>query len=327
MNLLRSRTHAPVFDVHRAHVTAFGERGPMSLLPTTVHRNERAAHLRLQRLAATSPLLSSSAFAGCVLAAVGCGFDPKPQPGSTARSEVMPTSVWKPPSIAQTSSRTSTAGGAVTRDAATEPLEEDAGDIGTAGAGGAAAQASTDAGKAEARDAAASTPSTPPSSLDAGALPQDAATTPSTTLDAGNPTAANGCKPGAYTGVFNGSVEIIGMLFSNVLGTVSADLTPAASGDYLELHNARAIGLDQTGNSVDVALTGRVSCSTRLLEAGRLEQGTFHYAPTLSDFAFAGTLQGTYSQAPDALGGAWMVEAQDTSLLGGQGTWTLLLSE
>ena len=134
------------------------------------------------------------------------------------------------------------------------------------------------------------------------------------------------CKGGAYTGTFSGSIQLIGLSLSSVTGVVRADLTLDASGEHLDMHDGSVMGVDQDGNRLTVNLTGRVNCKTDQLENGKLENGNFHNVGSDSDTAFIGSAEATYSRDPHSVVGTFSVEATDTSLLTGRGTWTLIRS-
>jgi hypothetical protein len=135
------------------------------------------------------------------------------------------------------------------------------------------------------------------------------------------------CAPGIYTGQFNGSIQLVGLALSSVTGTIRAELKLDAGKQHLAIQDARVIGVDQDGNSLDVALTGSVDCATFRLDDGRLDHGIYRNTVSGVEQTFNGDVQGTYSQAPSSVLGTWLVETTDTSLLGGRGTWTILLSE
>jgi hypothetical protein len=115
---------------------------------------------------------------------------------------------------------------------------------------------------------------------------------------------------------------------SNVNGAVSADLTLDASGQRLTIRDLLILGIDQSGNSMTTQLSGSINCTTFQLEDGRLENGNYHTAaPPSLDFAFIGTARCTYSQDTASAIGMWSVEAEASSLIGGNGAWNLVLSE
>jgi hypothetical protein len=181
----------------------------------------------------------------------------------------------------------------------------------------------------------------PDAELDAGPLPaKDAATHPveeprpqpdasttTTTTTTTTSTSTLRCRPGVYTGTFSGSLQLIGLSLSPVTGTVRAELVADATAEHLDLHDGHVVGVDQDGNRLTCALVGRINCADFQFVEGRLEDGKFHNLDSNSDTAFTGSAQAMYSQEPHSVIGTWQVEATDTSLLGGRGTWTLVFSE
>jgi hypothetical protein len=169
----------------------------------------------------------------------------------------------------------------------------------------------------------------PDAELDAGEMQaKDAATRPlepQQLPDASTPPVR--CKPGVYTGTFSGSIQLIGLSLSSVTGTVRADLVSDATAEHLDFHDGHVVGVDQDGNRLTCGLAGRVNCADFQLEEGRLEAGIFHNLDSNSDTAFIGSAQAMYSQQPHSVVGTWQVEAKDSSLLGGRGTWSLILSQ
>jgi hypothetical protein len=135
------------------------------------------------------------------------------------------------------------------------------------------------------------------------------------------------CKPGIYTGTFTGSIQLAGLSLSSVTGTVRAEMTLDAAAAHLVFDGAKVMGVDQDGNRLTVELSGKVNCADNRLEDGRLKNGNFRNIDADSDTAFTGAAEATYSQEPYSLIGTFTVEAQETALLGGRGTWSVLLSE
>jgi hypothetical protein len=136
------------------------------------------------------------------------------------------------------------------------------------------------------------------------------------------------CMPGEYAGTFTGSVEVIGVSLSSVSGVVRAVLTLDASRQRLQMESGLVAGVDQSGNSVAVDLSGSINCATNQVEGGRLDNGVIHIRSSDTDISFIGTVQAAYSADPYSLVGTWTIEAPGTaSLLTGQGTWSLALRE
>jgi hypothetical protein len=161
---------------------------------------------------------------------------------------------------------------------------------------------------------------------DAGASARaDAGTVTQPVADASN--ASTHCKAGVYAGTFTGSIQVVGLSLSSVTGTVRAKLVYDSAKNTLDVHEGRVMGVDQDGNRLTCDLSGSINCGNDELEAGKLDHGIFHNVESDTDTAFVGTLQGTYAQDPHSVVGTWRVEAQDTSLLGGRGTWTLVRNE
>jgi hypothetical protein len=162
---------------------------------------------------------------------------------------------------------------------------------------------------------------------DAGAAPPSDSSQP--VPDAGAPQAADAgantlCRPGAFTGAFSGEIEAGGTALGSVTGTVHAQLVLDVTALYLEFRDARIMGMDQDGNTMNVALSGAINCLTDQIEDGRLESGVFHYIEPAADITFVGTIAGTYARDPHSVLGTWSVAADASSLLGGRGTFSLV---
>jgi hypothetical protein len=284
----------------------------------TTALNGLAAAVRVRRASCCA------AFGYLLLA--GCSLETSPDPG--APSKTMIDAAWMPPTAAE-GSRTSASrvgpDGAVdatataamamhmVMDMEVDPTQSDAGE---------------DAKPLARRDAGA----TPEPDKDAGLkVAKDAArpmqpTMPTTPAIPTTPKPSH-CKPGVYAGTFSGSIQLVGLSLSSVTGTVRAELNLDAAAQHLEFHGAKVVGVDQDGNRLTVELSGTVNCTDNRLEGGKLTNGNFHNKSADNDTAFTGAADAMYSQEPYALVGTFSVEAQETSLLGGRGTWSLLLSE
>jgi hypothetical protein len=266
---------------------------------------------------------------GCLLfAGTACSFDVEPQAG--ARSDATREPGWMPPSAAgKGSSRARDAGsGSELDSAAAVPTARP--DKGPAGS---EAPRTIDAGAEPASEPApmnerddAAMQAIPPDNTrpDAGA--------PAEAPDAGNQqppdagTTSSRCKPGVYSGTFNGSIQLIGLSLSTVTGTVRTELKSDDANAHLALRDARVVGVDQDGNPLTVELSGVINCESLQLEDGRLERGNLHNNNSDTDTAFTGKAQAMYSQDPHSVVGNWTVEATDTAaLLTGKGTWSLIL--
>jgi hypothetical protein len=289
----------------------------MFLLHSNLHKFAVAA---LQRTAA-------AAIGGLLLSSAGCSFDSAPQTGGRTDPA---TGAWKPNGGAAGS----------TTDAATDATSDRA----EGGSGGTAGSSTRTMRPAAANNAGA--PARPnqgqsdPDDLDAG-RPSQPAEPP---RDAGKPittkppepqqpqqptdasTTNSRCRPGVYTGTFTGSLQLIGVTLSPVTGTVRAMLELNETGGHLELRNGRVAGVDQDGNRLTCDISGRVNCDNFVLEDGSLEAGIFHNVASDSDTAFMGSVEAMYSQDPHSLVGTFQVEAIDSSLFTGRGTWNVILT-
>jgi hypothetical protein len=135
------------------------------------------------------------------------------------------------------------------------------------------------------------------------------------------------CREGIYAGTFSGMIQVFGLSLSTVTGTLSTQLRLNPAGTYLELRDARVIGVDQDGNTLTVDLSGNINCMSNELEDGTLTNGVFHNVASNGDTPFVGEAQGTYSSDPHSVVGTFTVQATDfISLLTGRGTWNLILS-
>jgi hypothetical protein len=269
---------------------------------------------------------------GCLLlAALSCSFDKEPRTGKRGDSTSDPS--WMPPSAAHDAERSRDAGadaadGAAVSDASTTDTGSAASSSNAPADAGQRPSKRQDAGAAMFRDPPAPDAGEHPDHTDHPAMPgpQDAATSP----EPSRPDAGSGhvrCKPGVYTGTFSGSIQVIGLSLSTVTGTVRAKLERDASGEHLVIRDGRVSGVDQDGNMLACGLSGTIGCEDQQLVDGRLEDGNFHNVGSDSDTAFAGAVQAMYSDEPHSLVGTWTVEATDTSLLGGRGTWSLIFSQ
>jgi hypothetical protein len=141
------------------------------------------------------------------------------------------------------------------------------------------------------------------------------------------PSAAGGrCRPGTYTGVFNGSIQLASLPVNSVTGTVRAELARVGMTENLVIQSAHVSGVDQNGNDLTVDLAGTVDCATLQLVDGRVEHGNYHPHDGTSDTMFTGEASGMYSLDPPALVGTWDCDVDDVGLVGGQGTWTITFS-
>ncbi|HET8935002.1 MAG TPA: hypothetical protein VFN67_16250 [Polyangiales bacterium] len=289
----------------------------MFLLHSNLHKFAVAA---LQRTAA-------AAIGGLLLSGAGCSFDSAPE--TSGRTDPAMGAGWKPNEGASGSKA----------DAAT-----DASSARSEGAGGTAGSSTRTTRPPAANNAGA--PARPnqgqsdPDDLDAGrpsqpAEPRRDAGRPTTTkppepqqpqqpIDAS--TTSSRCRPGVYTGTFTGSLQLIGVTLSPVTGTVRAMLELNETGGHLELRNGHVAGVDQDGNRLTCDISGRVNCDNLVLEDGLLEAGIFHNVGSDSDTAFMGSVEAMYSQEPHSLVGTFQVEAIDSSLFTGRGTWNVISS-
>jgi hypothetical protein len=182
-----------------------------------------------------------------------------------------------------------------------------------------AAPSSQDAGpKRDAGEPAKPAGSSAPSPSDAG-TPRDAGRMPEA------PEPPPHCREGLYAGTFSGSIQLIGLPLSTVTGTVRTELMLNPAGTYLEIRNARVVGVDQDGNSLTVDLSGNIDCSSDELEDGVLTNGVFRNVASNTDTLFTGEVQATYSDDPHSVVGTWTVTAEGlVPLLTGRGTWSLI---
>lgn len=266
----------------------------------------------------------------CILLA-GCSLDTDLPEG--ARAQTMPGSTWQPPSAAERSE---------TRGALTSVVDAAAPNVSPdSGRAGAVTMAHADGGMspppvAAASDAGATTLDAAQASRGDAAGPRlhDAATVPTaadaamppSAADAAAPVVAAECRPGRYVGTFSGSIRVGSARFSNVVGTIRAELTrDAAAG--LMIGTARVNGTDRNENILSVSLSGRVDCATLQLENGLLQDGSFYYAQARARFPFHGSLEGDYSKAPPTITGTWSGESNDLASASGEGRWNLRFSE
>lgn len=131
------------------------------------------------------------------------------------------------------------------------------------------------------------------------------------------------CKPGKYTGVINGTVNLTGLIsVGTMAGTISLELVAdQAHPSMLVVHNGRVVGLDDKESKFAADLTGKVDCVSGETVETTVERGSFE-EPTLdAEVAFAGAAKGQYSMDPPALLGTWQI-SDPTTLLSGQGTWS-----
>jgi len=177
----------------------------------------------------------------------------------------------------------------------------------------------------------------PPTAAGGAGAPAEDSTTPDGPMDAGAPAppapaagqaaGASSCTPGLYSGIFTGSIQLVGLSLSSVTGTVRAQLElDTTDNDMLILHEARVQGVDQSNNEVTGQLTGKLRCSTRELQDGRLENGDYHGQNANKGTAFSGTTRARYASDPPSATGTWQAAADDLQVLSGQGTWSLVFT-
>jgi hypothetical protein len=136
------------------------------------------------------------------------------------------------------------------------------------------------------------------------------------------------CKEGIYAGTFSGSIQLIGLSLSTVTGTVRAELMLNPAGTYLEIRDARVVGVDQDGNTLTVDLSGNLNCMSDALEDGTLANGVYHNVASNSDTLFTGEAQATYSEDPHSVVGTFTVVAEGlVPLFTGRGTWSLIIND
>lgn len=139
--------------------------------------------------------------------------------------------------------------------------------------------------------------------------------------------AAGGCTPGVYVGTFNGSLELLQFAsLSSITGNIRAELVQDGP-QALTLRNAQVIGVDQDQNQLTATLSGRLNCATHQLENGKLESGSYHLKALDSAAAFSGETTAMHLDSPPSAVGTWQATANDLMLLGGRGTWNLVLDD
>jgi len=155
----------------------------------------------------------------------------------------------------------------------------------------------------------------------AGSPPPAAATTANAQV------AAKSCTAGLYTGSFSGSLELIQLAaLGSITGTIRAELTPDGA-HRLMLRNARVVGVDKDQNTFTATLTGQLNCATHELENGKLESGSYQLKALATQAAFSGETTAMHLDDPPSAVGTWQATANDNVLLGGRGTWNLVLDE
>jgi hypothetical protein len=146
--------------------------------------------------------------------------------------------------------------------------------------------------------------------------------------DATTDTRDTRCRPGKYTGVISGTVNLTGILaVSTLAGTIDMELVadPQRT-DVLLVQNGRVEGVDDSENRFSADLTGAVSCASGQILESAVERGMFQDPMLDAELRFAGEAKGQYTMDPPALVGTWAV-SDETALLAGQGTWSTSLSE
>lgn len=297
----------------------------MSLLQS--HLRPAELFQRVFRQRTPSNLMRAGAVGCCLLAPVSCSFDSTPR-------KVGRTSAATEPATRTDAAMASDASAEPARDAA---AEQDAASgamdaamprpstnmVMTSPGAMTAPQRQRDAGAPPQRSMGGSSA---PAPADAGA-PRDAGVS---VPNAGSvaPEPDPHCKEGLYAGTFSGSIQLIGLALSTVTGTVRTELMLNPAGTYLEIRNARVVGVDQDGNSLTVDLSGNINCASDQLEDGVLANGVFHNVASNTDTVFTGTAQAMYSEDPHSVVGTWTVQAEGlVPLLTGRGTWSLILND
>jgi hypothetical protein len=136
------------------------------------------------------------------------------------------------------------------------------------------------------------------------------------------------CRPGKYSGVISGTVNLTGILaVSTMSGTVDVELVADKQyADVLVVQKGRVTGLDDNRGKFSADLTGHVKCTSGELVGSTVERGTFEDATLPMQLGFAGEATGQYTQDPPALVGTWSF-SDEIALLVGHGTWSTTLSE
>lgn len=286
----------------------------MSLLPSYLRRAELVRSVSGGRC---------TAIGCCLFLLTGCSFDSAPRAAErmSAVTEVGPD--------AALASDTGVDGAALEQDDAGGPT--DAGKRPTTPTTMVMTREGAMAGSQAARDAGpkrdAGEPAKPsaggggaPAPVDAG--PRDAGRTMQP------PEPDPHCKEGIYAGTFSGSIQLIGLSLSTVTGTVRTELMLNPAGTYLEIRDARVVGVDQDGNTLTVDLSGNINCMSNALEDGTLANGVFHNVASNSDTLFTGEAQAMYSEDPHSVVGTFTVIAEGlVPLLTGRGTWSLIIND
>jgi len=302
----------------------------MSLLQSHIRRAElvRAVSGGRKGQQRTAAILRCGTIGCCLFTLVSCSFDSAPRTGERA------------------SAVTARGAGdaALARDASTLPGRDP----------GADAAASAQDSAIGAMDAGATRPAVPMTmvmtregAMAGSQAPRDAGTkrdaapptaptaagTAAPSTDAGAPRDAGRtepdalCREGLYAGTFSGSIQLIGLPLSTVTGTVRTELMLNPAGTYLEIRDARVVGVDQDGNGLTVDLSGNINCRSNTLEDGTLTNGVLHNVASNTDTAFTGEAQAMYSRDPHSVVGTFTVTAEGlVPLFTGRGTWSLILN-
>ena len=124
------------------------------------------------------------------------------------------------------------------------------------------------------------------------------------------------------------SLQLIGVSLSTVTGSIRTELMLNPAGTYLEIRDARVVGVDQDGNTLTVDLSGNINCTSNALEDGTLSNGVLHNVASSTDTLFTGEAQAMYSEDPHSDVGTFTVTAEGlVPLLTGRGTWSSIIND
>jgi hypothetical protein len=294
----------------------------MSLLPS---------HMRRAELVRSVSGWRGTAIGCCLLVLGSCSFDSAPR--AAERTSAV-TEVGSDAALASdTGSARSADGAALEQDDAGGPTgPTDAGKRRTTPPTMVMTREGSMAAAEDPKDAGSKRDAGEPAKPNAGGGGAPAPVDAGTARDAGRtmqPTEPDPhCKEGVYAGTFSGSIQLIGLSLSTVTGTVRTELRLNPAGTYLEIRNARAMGVDQDGNTLTVDLSGNINCTSNAFEDGTLTNGVFHNVASNSDTLFTGEAQAMYSDAPHSVVGTFTVTAEGlVPLLTGRGTWSLIIND
>jgi hypothetical protein len=141
---------------------------------------------------------------------------------------------------------------------------------------------------------------------------------------------AGSCKPGHYSGTFDGIYlsPVVAGFPVPIAGNVDLTLEQSEDGEFFKLADGKISGLVYGVIPFSSGLTGTLNCTTAKLEAGFMPTGKYNFLGV--DYPYEGPLDADYDKLTNAfVNGKWSVgeptyhRGDPLPQYGGQGTWTV----